>query len=57
MRGIHVQALSEREGDRVVVESRICRRIVCLDGCMSEAGNEFLDISDALNAGNRRAEG
>jgi len=57
VRGIHVQALSEREGDRVIVEGRIRRRIVGLDGCMSQSGNEFLNVSDALSTGNRRAKG
>ena len=57
MRSIHIQTLPEREGDRVIIKSRIRGRIVCLDGCMSESGNQFLDVSDALSAGNRRAEG
>ena len=57
MGGIHVQTLSEREGDRVIIKSCIRGRIVCLDGCMSESGNQFLDVSDALSAGDRRAEG
>ena len=57
MRGIHVQTLSEREGDRAIIKGRIRGRIVCLDGCMGESGNQFLDVSDALSAGDGRAEG
>jgi len=57
VRGVHVQTLSEREGDWVVIESRIRRRVVCRDGCVGKSRNELLDVSDALDAGDRRTEG
>ena len=57
VRGIHVQTLSEGEGDWVIIESRIPGRVVCRDGCVGESRNELLDVSNALDAGDRRAEG
>ena len=52
MRGVDVEALSEREGNRIIIKGSIGWRIVGLNGCMSETRNEFLNITNALYAGN-----
>ena len=52
MRGVDVEALSKREGDRIIIEGCISWRIVGLNGRMSETSNEFLNIPNALYAGN-----
>lgn len=51
MSRIDIETLTKRECDGIVVERRICRRIVCLDWGMREACDEFLDVPDTLDAG------
>jgi hypothetical protein len=52
MRGVDVKALSEREGDGIIIEGSISWRIVGLNGRMSETSKEFLNIPNALYASN-----
>lgn len=57
VRRVYVETLAEWECDRVVVERRVRRRVVCRDGCLCEPRDELLDVPDALHTRDRRAEG
>ena len=57
VRSVHVQTLTEWESGWIIIESRIRGRVMCFDGCVGESSNKFLDVSDALDAGDRRAKG
>ena len=46
VRCIDIQALVQRECERIVVQSCIGRRVVALDGGMREPGNKLLDVTD-----------
>lgn len=48
MRCIHVQALVQRERNQVVVQRRIRRCVVRLNGRVGEASYELLDVADTL---------
>lgn len=45
---VDIDGLVERERDVVPVERRIRRRVVDRDGGLCEAGDELLDVADAL---------
>lgn len=51
VRRIDVEALSERERHRVIVERGVGRGIVHRDWRLRESCEEFLDVPDALCAG------
>lgn len=56
MRRVDIQALVEREHARVVVKRPVRARIVRCDWRVREARYELLNISQALNSCNGRAE-
>lgn len=49
MRCINVQALVQRERNLIVVQRRIRRCVVRLNGRVGEASHELLNVADTLN--------
>lgn len=57
MSRIHVEALTEREGGRVVVERPVRRRIVHGNRGVGQTSDELLHVANALHSSYRRTEG
>ena len=56
MRGINVDALSERECGRVVIDRRVGRRVVNRNWGVGEPGNKLLDVPHSQSTSGRIAE-
>lgn len=56
VRRIHVQALAERERDRVIIQRRVRRAVVRRDRRVRKPRDELLDPAEALHACDGRAE-
>ena len=56
MSGINIQTLVDGEGNRIVIQSRVGRRIVDGDRGVGQAGDKFLYISDTQCARNGGAK-
>lgn len=57
MSSVHVQTLTQRESNGIVVERGISRTVMYLNRRMCEPCHHFLDIPDTLDAGNRGTKG
>lgn len=53
---VDIKTLSEREQNRIIIDSRVCRSVVNSDRSMCKTRNEFLDVSYSLNASYWRPE-
>lgn len=56
MRRVHIQDVIERPNTVVSVQGRVGARVVNLDWSVGKSGNEFVDVTQALHAGDGRAK-
>lgn len=56
MRRVDVQALVKREGDRIIVQRRVCGRVVRLNRGMRQTRHELLNVANSKRSGNRCTE-